>query len=113
MNSRRTIALAMTAIPIAATLALVGTRPVQADDSGNIFHGNDMAYWNHGHYLLHTCDYELDGHKVRVHLKNGYGQVFYGSWAPSQGCVPNSINYSYVLIRLCEEEAGCTEWNWM
>lgn len=81
-TSRNTRFVAAVLSAVAAT-CLVGTGSAQAQDSGNIFHGNDMAYWNQAHTLLQTCDYELDGHRVRAHLSDAYGQVYIGSWAPS------------------------------
>lgn len=95
---------------IAITATTVG---LQSPASANlrIWHGNDTAYTSSGDTILNTCDYELDGHRVRAHFANGWGQIIaYGSWAPSQGCVQNAIIPDDFSIRLCEEEVGCTVW---
>lgn len=58
-----------------------------------------------------TCDNQVDGHRVRSHIRfSSGGTVYYTGWAPSQGCYREGHLSRIYEFRVCIEEEGCTAW---
>jgi hypothetical protein len=75
-------------------------------------------YWNN---YVKACDRHVDGHRVRVEWVGNLDQAYLyfppdgpwsTDWAPSQGCVDQSIGGSGIVIkfRVCVEHEGCSAW---
>jgi hypothetical protein len=71
-------------------------------------------YWNN---WIKVCDRHVDGHRVRVEWlgdldRPGVDGPWSTDWAPSQGCLDQSIGASGIVIkfRVCVENEGCSAW---
>ena len=100
----------------AALAAFGGATPAQADDGHYIYvyGGNEergRAKFFDGSTLLRVCDWNLDGNRVRAHLRSYTGTIYYSGWAPSQGCHDEGHSSSIVAYRVCAENYGCSAWH--
>lgn len=105
-------------VGVLGTTAVIaaGGSPAQAHYN-SVHHGDDWATINTAHDYLKACDQEADGHGVRAHWRTITGDIGVTGWDPDGangpycgwGVPPSSA----IEFRVCENDVGCSAWEYM
>jgi hypothetical protein len=76
-----------------------------------LVHGSDYGCVLNIETRMRACDEEVDGNRVRMWWKTLAGSQNQSPWAPSQGCTADvSLPGQAAFVRVCEEDASCSEY---